>query len=375
MRILLLNETGIVPHLGCLAVADAHARMLGSMGHQVVRRRPLGDLTHLWRGDERASLDAALSDESLRADIESCDAVVLNAEGSIHHGHGLHWLAALGAAQRLGRRTLIVNAVLQESPGFDGVLRAVDDLCVRDARSAAYLRSRGVPCRVVPDSFAHARFDDEAAIELSGRTVLTDWHADRNADVGRAMVGLWRSLPDDRRFYFPFFHGAQRLLWRSAVATIRRADVLVTARHHGVCLAARAGVPFVALPGNTYKIEGMIEASGLPIPVCSTGEQLEAGLAFARQNPGVFREFADYVRRSMPLTTFRALAQAAETRPLDGESAAENEVRRLAEQTRGIIPWTTRPALWNFGLQAELRPAAAAAAGAPGDSADLPGTW
>lgn len=58
MRILLLNETGTWPHVGCLAVADAHARMLGSMGH-VVARRPVGTLGHLSRAGTGDAADLA----------------------------------------------------------------------------------------------------------------------------------------------------------------------------------------------------------------------------------------------------------------------------------------------------------------------------
>lgn len=359
MHILLLNETGTWPHVGCLAVADAHARMLGSMGHEVVARRMVGTLRPLSMarsGDEAAesaSIDAALSDDSLRADIQSVDAVILNAEGTIHHGAGVQWLAAIGAAQQLGRRTLIVNAVMQETPGFDRVLRSVDDLCVRDARSAAYLDSRDIPCRRVPDSLPHARFEAEPFCDLGGRIVVTDWHSARNDDVGRAMLDLWRSLPPGQRFYFPLEHAVQRLLWRAAVPTLATASLVVTGRHHGVCLAACAGVSFVALPSNTFKVEGLIEASGLPIPVCTTPADLAEGVAFAQANPGVFREFAGFVRSALPLSTFQSLSREPGLEPAVG---AEREVARLAEHLRAAAD-RANPDFWSLGLLPGIRAA------------------
>ncbi|MBX3358384.1 MAG: polysaccharide pyruvyl transferase family protein [Phycisphaeraceae bacterium] len=362
MRIVLLNETAIYPHIGCLAVGDAHARMLGAMGHEVVRRRFVATHAHLSRPNEAAAIDAALSDPEVVADIEACDAVVLNAEGSVHHGLGLQWLAILGAAQRLGKRTLIINGVLEDVPGFDGVLSAVEDLCLRDVRSADYMKSRGIRCRVVPDSFFEASFDDQPLIDLSGRIVITDWHSARNNDVGRIMMGYWRSLPASKSFYYPFAHGSHHATWRSALANIARAELLVTARHHGVCLAGRAGIPFVALPSNTWKIEGMIEASGVPIPVCRSSEQLESAIAFARSNPAVFREFAAFIREARPLSTLSALAPpASDPRPsVRGEAGAQRELRTLADQVRGVGPWLPSPEIWTFGVAAENQPSEAA---------------
>ena len=38
---------------------------------------------------------------------------------------------------------------------------------------------------------------------------------------------------------------------------------IVTGRFHMVCMAMLAGTPFIALPGNTHKIEGMLEDANL----------------------------------------------------------------------------------------------------------------
>lgn len=80
MKVMLLNDTASVPHIGCQAVSDAHARMLGGMGHTVARRHFLGELRHFALPDEAAAIEMVLRDESVRTDIESCDVVIVKTE-------------------------------------------------------------------------------------------------------------------------------------------------------------------------------------------------------------------------------------------------------------------------------------------------------
>jgi hypothetical protein len=44
---------------------------------------------------------------------------------------------------------------------------------------------------------------------------------------------------------------------------LARAELTVTGRFHGACLAMAAGTPFVALASNSWKIEALIEDAGL----------------------------------------------------------------------------------------------------------------
>src|SRR5580704_11877828 len=121
MRILLSNDTGLASHVGCIAVSDAHARMLGRAGHQVAIRHFLGSLIRFRGADAKVGVRSILEDPSLAEQLSAVDAVVVNGEGSIHHGAGTEYLALLGAAQDLGKATLLVNAVFQDVFGFDEI--------------------------------------------------------------------------------------------------------------------------------------------------------------------------------------------------------------------------------------------------------------
>lgn len=310
MKIMLLNDTGIEPHIGCQAVSDAHIRMLAKQGHYVKYRYFAGELKHFYTGNEKESIRNVIADNEFMEKINEVDAVVVNGEGTLHHGAGLHYLAILAVAQELGKKTLIVNAVYQESFGFLDVLRKLDDFCVRDSLSSENAEKQGIKNRIVPDSFLEASFDysDELDIDLSGKVVVTDWHPSRNIDVGNIILSYLRSYSKNC-FFFPMFHEKNFLIWRKAPQVISNCDFVITGRHHGIYLAAVAKKPFVALPSNTYKIEGLIKMSGIPIPVCSNFSQFKDGIKFCRNNKNIFNDFFSFLKSKIPLTTFSALGK------------------------------------------------------------------
>lgn len=340
MKVLLLNDTATVPHVGCQAVSDAHARLLGEAGHRVVDRAFLGELRRFAGPDEATGIRAVLADAPMRARLEACDAVVVNGEGTLHHGAGSEYFALLGAAQQLGKATLVVNAVFEAHRGWQQVLQRLDDFCVRDQHSLEHARSLGLRCRLVPDSFLGAHFDAPRFVDLTDRIVVTDWHPVRDGDVGRTM----RTLLDrvESTFYFPLLHGIHAHLWRGAADAWAGASLVITARHHGVYLAAIARKPFVALPSNTRKVEGLIAAAGAAIPVCVSAAEVEAGLAHAMSHLGEYDRLFDWLESQRPLTTFAALGRGSD------DGGADGELQRLQQQLaeRGSV---ARPEHWGLG--------------------------
>ncbi|QYF95009.1 polysaccharide pyruvyl transferase family protein [Massilia sp. PAMC28688] len=327
MNVFLLNDTATIPHVGCQAVSDAHARLLGDAGHIVSDRAFLGELRSFAGSDEDAAIAAVLADPALRRRIEACDAMVINGEGTLHHGFGSEYFACLGAAQQLGKKTLIVNAVFEAHTGWLDILGRLDDFCIRDAESLRHAESLGLPARLVPDSFMAAVFSADAAVDLSGQIVVTDWHPFRDADVGATLRQILDNV--EGSFYYPLQHGMHTHLWRGAVADWSAASIIITARHHGIYLAARAGKPFVALPSNTRKIEGLIAASGARIPVATSGDQVQAAFEYAMDNLDQYQKLFDWLAQQTPLTTFRALGNG------EAEGGAAAELARLAQQVRG----------------------------------------
>jgi hypothetical protein len=341
MKIMLLNDTATVPHVGCQAVSDAHARMLGNAGHAVVERFFLGELRRFAsNNDENEAIESVLADADMRERLERCDAVIVNGEGTLHHGFGTEYLAVLGAAQQLGKASLIVNAVFEANHGWAGVLSKLDDFCVRDARSRDCVERAGFRCRILPDSLLAAQFGGTPYVDLSDKVVVTDWHPARDHDVGETMRMVLGAVPDC--VYFPLLHGIHAHIWRCAIACWASAAWIITARHHGVYMAALAGKPFVVLPSNTLKIEGLLEAANVNIPVCTTPSQVMAARADALERPGEYQKLRDYLSDFLPLQTFSALGTGADS---DGPAA---EIERLRMQLTGRSN-SASPKYWGLG--------------------------
>jgi hypothetical protein len=280
--------------------------MLARSGASVTYRSFHGDWEEL-AADDVEQARAYFGASPLGAELRGIDAVVVNGEGTIHHGAGRHLLTILRGAQAMGLRTHLVNAVFQDAADDLDTLRRLDDFTVRDAASSAYLTQLDVPHRVVLDSILEAAFVDEPAVDLSGKVVVTDWHTVRDHDVGGASRRLLADLGDGA-VYYPLKSEERAQNWRHAVADLRAARLVVTGRHHGVCLAAMAGAPFVALGSNTWKVEGMLALLPGGLTVCTRLEELSAACREAEHDLNRFREIRHFVEGCRPLATFAALS-------------------------------------------------------------------
>jgi hypothetical protein len=322
---MLANDTGRVPHLGCRAVSDAHARLLGRSGHQVVHRRFLeaSPLTEVTNHDDLQRLLEA--DEHVAACLDDVDAVIVNGEGTLHHGAGVHLLALLAIAQRRHKMTLLVNAVFQETTGFDETLRKLDDFTVRDAKSLQHAIERGFAARMVPDSYFAARFSGPSQ-PLEG-DVVTDWHW-QCGDVGEA---LQRYARDRSAAFLPFVTPSADTLWPSVPADLSTARVVLTGRHHGVCAAILAGRPFAVMPSNSFKIEGFLQTLGLGHLVATDYDGLLRARDWAVGHTDAFTALRERFTAGLQLTTFERLGNA-------GPSCEDQEVSRLAGDIAGVRP-------------------------------------
>lgn len=309
MKIALFNDTGNSPHAGCQAVSNAHALLLGRAGHKVVHREFVLHHRSHWKGDSETSIKSVLADEDLMAKIDAVDTVIVNGEGTIHHGAGYHLLAILGAAQRLHKQTLLVNAVFQETDGFDDVLNRLTDFTLRDKKSFHHAKERGFHCRLVWDSSIAAEYDITPLTDFADRTIVTDWHGERNEDTGRTALTYLAENPESS-YFLPLLSQSAHTIWRRFPATLATADIVISGRHHGNYFAAKAGVPFICMPSNTYKIEGFIELLDEDIPLVSKTSELSDAIEYVSTRRDMFKRIQDKVEHQRPLSLFNRLGHA-----------------------------------------------------------------
>jgi hypothetical protein len=325
LRVALFNETGRSSHVGCKGVTLAHDAMLGRMGCEIAVRGYLGEYQELWQGDRAGSLRAFWK-SNLPERLAGIDAVIVNGEGTIHHGAGLHLLTILAGAQEIGLPTFLVNAVFQDCEQDLQTLKQLTDFTVRDAASSAYLKRLGVSHRIVLDSILEAPLEAASKNDFRNKVVITDWHFARNQDVGSALQKLLRDLGSDAVFY-PLEGADREKDWRHAQADFSQAGLIVTGRHHGVCLAGMAGVPFVALGSNTWKVEGMLKLLPGNLSACADLSELPKRCEEAFANPAQFAEIKEFLRAQLPLTTFAKIASCPRAGRPAPRKAAPKEVK------------------------------------------------
>lgn len=283
-RIVLMNHTDLRGHhFGCARVMRVIEENLAARGCTVTGRI---DGRQDWRRNAG----------TLRI-IAGGDAIVINGEGTLHHGRkkASHLLAVSGHPATRGKALHLLNTVWQENPADWGrLLKGFDGLWARDSRSAAAMgraSGREVPwlgdlstCAgavppaaerrgvMVGDSVSDrvtnllgvlanelGRSEDCALIPLT-----SGWYEE---DPNRAWpVRILKRARARRRFLrrqrlFP------SLTWLGSegeyLERLSASRLLVTGRFHGVCLAIVTGTPFVTTASNTWKIEALIGDAGL----------------------------------------------------------------------------------------------------------------
>lgn len=222
------------------------------------------------------------------------DVVFINGEGTIHHSgrRAKFLLNLILRAKSARKRIVLVNALFQqyECPAPD-LLKDLTLLTVREPRSAAFAKRFGGNPITLLDSAADPYFlCFGKSLPLHHGCVIGGFHE----------KGL---------LYDPFAGiVGQRLTMRNnsfedIVATLRCAEVYLTAQHHGVYAAALAGCPFVTTPSNSHKIEAFIEWTGLPIPICMKIEEVSAAMLYAMRNRSMYSELAEFMQSQKVLTS------------------------------------------------------------------------
>ena len=277
MQVYFFNDTRSARHAGCHAVCRSlDAALAGVPGLTITTRQMTGDF---------------FVDPS---GFEAADVIFINGEGTIHHSAkgALLLLEVIQTAKEAGKPVLLVNALFQqyEAPTPD-ILADLALLAVREPRSAAFARRFGGQPVLLLDSAADPRFLAEGRPLPMRHPVMIG---------GAHRAGLLTDPFDGIEGQKLTMHSGS---FEDIVATLRQADIYLTAQHHGVYAAALAGCPFIATPSNSHKIESFIDWTGLPIPICLKRAEVEPAMRFAMANRSIFTELQDFMRSQRVLNS------------------------------------------------------------------------
>ena len=220
MKAVIVNDT-TGPHFGCQLVMEGFRYQLDRVCIEL-----LGTVAKRVK-----------SLKQYPAFVRDADLVLVNGEGSIHHGKRgeLIDLAAEYPA-------VLLNCVYQDNPCRES-LRKFLYVSARESLSAQELRRQGIAAEVVPDCILTSPTLNSFH---PGRPLSDLGFTDCVSDAGHgvtAMVGLGNA----RRFL-------------EAISQYRR---LCTGRFHGVLAASVLGIPFSAWSSNTHKTRGVMKDMGV----------------------------------------------------------------------------------------------------------------
>lgn len=279
LRAALVHTTAQLGHHGCTLVCRQIGALASESNIDVVSWLPL-----------------FFAEQSF--DWSRYDLVIVNGEGSLHHSRkAARRIAALGAffADRQIPAYLI-NTVYQENdPRTAAGVARYRRVFVRDSLSKAEAEGAGVSATVVPD--LSLSWVPPARAQKNGAGIVV---SDSTCHATAAeLFGLARSLgvpffslltrppvlPDfpDRNLRQRLRHHIRRGLYRLLPDGAQKAKILnqqadfnsfirwldkeaafvVAGRFHAVCFCLLLEIPFLALPSNTRKIEGLCADAGL----------------------------------------------------------------------------------------------------------------
>jgi polysaccharide pyruvyl transferase WcaK-like protein len=268
-----MNDTSTRYHHGCTRVMRLLVEGLESNGLSITARSPAG---YPWAQDLRF----------LRA-LERADVVVINGEGTLHHGRPAgRVLLSVVDHPACRAKVALVNALWQENPEeWGGPLSRIALRAARDSASAFAMQAAGGTARWLPDlslsSGAEVRSSSRDgvivgdSVRLASRKILARaalaLPRARYVPTKTLSGRIWdHSIP--RRLLFSAYNGIASLtapafhMPRKEIdylAELSSAEGLITGRFHAVCLAMLTETPFLALGSNASKIERLLIDAGL----------------------------------------------------------------------------------------------------------------
>ena len=302
VKAVILNDTRGDNHFGCFRVMRIIEENLASRGIIVTARS-------LVRNDwER--------DRAFVARLAEADLVVINGEGTLHHGHrqGERLLKITDHPARGNKPVALINTIYQQNPeSWRRYLDKIDLISARDSKSAAEIaRLTGRDCRNVPDlslaegavpspGIARTRLLIGDSVETNTRKVLMALAAvDPQARFLPILKGLKPSKPHHptplrqlREAYI--WLNARYSQWRRGniefnrdeagfIGSLMSVRLHVTGRFHAVCFCLFTGTPFLAVESNSWKMGALLEDFGLGtsriVPVETIRARLMSGEDF-----------------------------------------------------------------------------------------------
>lgn len=269
MRIAIINDTRPTNHYGCLMVMRNLEFLFKNKGVDVVWTWPVGVD---WRKNKEAILNK-----------DKVDAIIVNGEGTIHHGPKRWQAQALSEFAEFSKNSLKTPVFLINSTLFANDetlyknLKFYDAIYVRDRMSHEELNNFNIENCFVPDmTFAvpsYLKHDQEKklcvvdSVMQSDIPFLKDFGRKHHADYCSMIVARpsnYSLLRKPRRFILESIKWLLGERLRSLDPKdfekhLGNYQLVVTGRYHTITMCLKNKIPFVALESNTPKISYLLK--------------------------------------------------------------------------------------------------------------------
>jgi polysaccharide pyruvyl transferase WcaK-like protein len=283
------------------------------------------------------------SNHGFLAAMRRANFVIVNGEGTIHHGRPAAWdlVKVASHAKSLGIPSFLINCTYQQNPlHYKNHLEMFSGIYVREHLSQKELDNLDVKCRLVPDltlaaspmSTASNRrgigITDSTFVELSKRmltaAIHNEWeflpvlraHRFEKAIVPIELLRLMKFKVYRALYGGPVNAGRVdsdyllqrnnyiRISTRAYIESIMGKQLIVTARFHAMCFCLLTETPFLALKSNSHKIESMLADIGLDSERMVDEQILDGPInplayAFSSQEIGKLRSYVQTARQEI----------------------------------------------------------------------------
>lgn len=226
--------------------------------------------------------------------LKQCDAILINGEGTFHHGNhrAEHLLKIVDHPLRKEKPVSIVNALYQSNPvEWSRYLDKVNMIIARDGNSYRELRNafggkifRALDLSLHEPDTSHVSdrrgisFGDSVFPSVSHQMLMMSTTIKESTflpimrTIKSRKANLPRAVRPLRNAYIYLHSIAYRSLYHNIrfaknesefIDFLARSRMHITGRFHGVCFCLLTGTPFLSVTSNSWKIETLLEDVGL----------------------------------------------------------------------------------------------------------------
>jgi len=288
IKTVIINDTSKESHLGSELVIDTIRKycLLNSM-------EVIGSFTRVQSQNPNAKV---------LSKINKCDLIIINGEGSLHDNSQFFQ----GFMNKLpkNKKIVLINTVWQNMKYYNVKqhLERLDFISVRESLSYKEIIKLVDPKKVIitPDLILDKKFFKF------------------NIGFSDSVIESVRKNMKEKGNYFPLSFiekGSYQepiIVAKPSVEAylywLHSVGIHVTGRFHGVCLSLIAGTPFLAIPSNTHKIEGILKDMKCEELIINNLDEMVAKLPLSLQYDKQKTQYLEQARVKIP-ELFRRIAK------------------------------------------------------------------